>query len=72
MNGNVDAEIKFFRVFSKWMVESMSMKKSQADPCVFWKLDEKNELMLIVSVTVDNCDETRLESGINWFMTDLQ
>ena len=72
MYGNVDAAIKFFKLLSKWMVESMGMKQSQADPCVFYKLDEKDELMLMVSVTVDDCAVTGLESDIDWFMTELQ
>ncbi len=72
MYGNVDAAIKFFKLLSKWMVESMDMKQSQADPCVFYKLNDEDELMLMVSVTVDDCAVTGLESDIDWFMTELQ
>ena len=37
----------------------MGVNQSQDDPCVFFKLDEKNELMLITSVTVDDYTATR-------------
>ena len=60
LHGNVDAAIKLFKLLSKWMVESIDMKQLQADPCVFCKLDEKNELMLMISVTIDDCAVTGL------------
>ena len=60
MHGNVDEAIKFFKILSKWMVGSMDVKQSEAGPCVFCKLDEKNKPMLMVSVTVDDCAVTGL------------
>ena len=35
MHGNVNATINFFKLLSKWTVESMGMNQSQTDPCVF-------------------------------------
>ena len=58
MYGNVDAAIKFFKLLGRWLCDEMKMNQSQADPCVFYKLDEKEELMLIVSVKVKNCAMT--------------
>ena len=72
MYGNVDAAIKFFKLLAKWIRENMNMKQSQADPCVFYKLDEDGELVLMVSVTVDDCAVTGMESDINWFMDELE
>ena len=54
------------------MIESIGMKQPQADHCVFYKLDEKNKLMIIVSATVDDCVVTGLESDVNFSMTELQ
>ena len=47
------------------------MNQSQANLCVFCKLDEKNELMIFVSANFDNCAATGLESDANWFVTEL-
>ena len=72
MYGNVDAAIKFFKLLAKWIRENMKMKQSQSDPCVFYKLDDDGELLLMVSVTVDDCAVTGMESDINWFMDELE
>ena len=72
MYGNVDAAIKFFNFFGKWLCNEMKMLQSLADPCVFYKFDEKDELMLIVSVTVDDCAVTGQETDIEWFMKELE
>ena len=50
----------------------MGIKQSYADPCVFFKLNEKHKLMLIMSITVDKYEGTCIESDINWLMTELQ
>ena len=38
----------------------------------FFKLDKKNELMLMISVTDDDCAVTGLKSNADWFVTELQ
>ena len=73
MYGNVDAAIKFFKLLTEWLCESMKMIQLQADPCVFYKHDEKGELMLMVKVTVDDdCAVTGLETDIQCFMDELE
>jgi len=72
MYGNVDAASKFFKLLSQWITGAMKMKQSFTDPCVFYKLDDQNKLMLLVSVTVDDCAVTGMESDIEWFMTELE
>jgi hypothetical protein len=71
MYGNVDAAIKFFKLLAEHM-KKMEMKQSLADPCVFYKLDANGELLLMVSVTVDDCAVTGLPNYIEWFMTNLE
>ena len=71
MYGNVDAAIKFFKLLAEHM-KKMEMKQSLADPCVFYKLDANGELLLMVSVTVDDCAVTGLPNDIEWFMTNLE
>ena len=56
IHGNVDVVIKFFKLLSNHAVKTMGMKQCQAVPCVLYKLDEKHELMLIMSVAIDDCD----------------
>jgi hypothetical protein len=72
MYGNVDAAIKLFTLLTSWLCNNMFMKQSQADPCVFFKLDEKEELKLLVSVTVDDCAITGLVKDIEWYTNELE
>jgi hypothetical protein len=41
MYGNVDAAIHFFRTYRKYLIEKMGMSQSLADPCVFYKKNNK-------------------------------
>ena len=72
MYGNVDAASKFFKLLSQWITGEMKMKQSLTDLCVFFKQDDQDKLMLMVSVTVDDCAVTGMESDIEWFMTELE
>ena len=74
MYGNVDAAIKFFKTLSSHLTkkDGMNMSQSKSDPCVFFKKNSKNELILIVSITVDDCAITGLNDDIEWFMTGLE
>ena len=74
MYGNVDTAIKFFKTLTSHLIDpnNMNMKQSQADPCMFYKIDVKNKLTLIVSVTVDDCAITGTEDNIQWFMNGVE
>ena len=74
MYGNVDAAIKFFKTLTSHVTDKngMDMKQSQADPCVFYKFDNKNNLIIMVSVTVDDCAITGTTENIKWFMDGLE
>ena len=50
---NIDAAIKFFKILTHHMVETMGMKQSQVDSCAFCELDDKFEIMLTTSATVE-------------------
>ena len=65
MYGNVDAEIKVFILLASHVTnkKGMNMFQSEADPyCVFYKLNKEGNLILIVSVTVNECSVTGMES----------
>ena len=49
----------------------MNTKQSQADPCVFYKLDDNNILVLFVTVIVDDCAITGTNDNIEWFMNGV-
>ena len=74
MYGNVDAAIKFFKTLTAHITkdEDLQLKQSKTDPCVFYKLDFNNNLILIVSVTVDDCGITGKNKDIDWFMDGLE
>ena len=74
MYGNVDAAIKFFKTLTGHITEDEDLKmiQSKTDPCVFYKLNKNKELMLIVSVTVDDCAITGTNKNIDLFMDGLE
>ncbi|MGB2452939.1 MAG: reverse transcriptase domain-containing protein, partial [Candidatus Poseidoniaceae archaeon] len=74
MYGNVDAAIKFFKILTKHLTDQngMKMKQSLSDPCVFYKLNNDGNLILMVSITVDDCAITGLNEDIEWFMDGLE
>ena len=53
-------------------MKKMQKKQLLVDPCVFYKLDANGELVLMVSVTVDDCAVTGLPKEIEWFMNNLE
>ena len=74
MYGNVDAAIKFFNLFSTYVTDENGMKmyQSKSDPCVFFKLNNKNKLVLMVTITVDDCAITGRNDDIEWFMDGVE
>jgi len=74
MYGNVDAAIKFFKTLTKHITDSehLQMTQSKTDPCVFYKLDKDGNLVLFVSVTVDDCAITGRNENIEWFMNGIE
>ena len=72
MYGNKDAAIKFFKLLARHVMDDMGMKQSLSDPCVFYMKDVKEQLELIVSVTVDDCAITGTKEKADWFMNQLE
>ena len=65
MCGNIDTESKLLKLMSKHIVETMDMKKYQADPCFLCMLDEKCKIILFMSATIDEYSLKGLEININ-------
>ena len=55
MYGNVDAALKFHIDFAEFLQEECNMTQSLCDPCLFYKLNQKDELVLIATLIVDDC-----------------
>ena len=55
MIGNIDTSIKFLKLLVEWLCDDMNMNQSQTNPCVFHKLDDKHDFILIESATVNGC-----------------
>ena len=55
MYGNVDAALKFHKELVTFLVDECAMIQSLCDPCLLFKLNEKKELILIATTTVDDC-----------------
>ena len=54
MYGNVDAALRWMNAFTKVLIKNAGLSQSQADPCLFYKHDEKHNLILMVVVYVDD------------------
>ena len=61
--GNVQAALEYFREFRRCVKEA-GMKQSLTDPCVFYKKDEKGQLILMVAMHVNDI-------LITYFFTDI-
>ena len=73
MCGNVDAAMKFFKLLSEHLTQEnvMNVTQSKTDPCVFYKLNDDNKLILILSVAVDDCAISGNKNDIEWFMDEV-
>ena len=50
----------------------MNMYQSKSDPCVLFKLNKENKLILMVTITVDDCAITGRRDDIEWFMDGVK
>ncbi len=71
MYGNVDAPIRWMRTFSKHP-KSIGMIQSKTDPCIFYKLDEKGELEIMMAVHVDDTVITGTRKSVDWCYKKIQ
>ena len=70
--GNVDAALRFYRTLSKYIVETMDMKMSKTDPCLFFKKDEQNRLVLVAICHVDDTLLIGVKKEIEWYKTTIK
>ncbi len=52
--GCVQSPLMFFKTYAKHL-EKMGLKQSLTDPCIWYKHDTSNQLLLLVAVYVDDC-----------------
>ena len=74
MYGNVYYYIKIFKMLTSHITDKngIKMTQSKADPYVFFKLDDHGKIILIVSITVDDCNITGKNEDIEWFMDGIE
>ena len=53
MYGNVDAALRFYKTYSKHLIENMEMKRCRVDPCVF-VMRENGKTELVAFIHVDD------------------
>ena len=71
MYGNVDAALKFFELFTKYLVKECGMIQSECDPCLLY-MRKNDELILIVTITVDDCAISGKDSDIEDLMKKIE
>jgi hypothetical protein len=54
MYGNIDAALKFFCTYKAHLLKVMRYKQSLADPCVFYKKNDKDQTVLFALIQVDD------------------
>ena len=66
MYGNPDSASRFFKANKKQLL-TMGMKQSHADPCVFFKHNNKGELWLMAVIHVDDTLLTGSPEVLAWY-----
>jgi len=69
--GNVDTALMFFQEYKKYLMNVMEMRQSRADPCIFYKNNEKGETILIAMVYVDDTILVGEKEEVSWFKNTL-
>jgi hypothetical protein len=74
MYSNVDAALRWIVLFTEYLTnkEISSMFQSRTDPCVIFKKSEDRKPLLIVVMTVDDCELGGIVEAINWLMTKVK
>ena len=73
MYGNVDAALRWIVLKTEYLTgPEIEMVQSRADPCIFYKRDEKGEAMLILAMTVDDCAVAGTPEAVNWLMNKIE
>ena len=62
MYGNIDSPLRWMKTFAAFLINSLGLKQSKTDPCIFYKMD-KERLVLILVLYVDDtlCAGTKKE-----------
>jgi len=66
MYGNIDSPLGWMKTFSKHLMSKLGLIQSKADPCIFYKKDDKGRPVLLLALYVDDtlCAGTRKE--LDW------
>jgi hypothetical protein len=71
MYGCVQSPLMFFKTYSKHL-ESMGLTQSLADPCIWFKQDSQQQLILLVAVYVDDCIVAGTKDEVESFKTGVK
>ena len=69
--GNVNSALLWYTTYADYLRKKLGMMQSQADPCVFYKLNEQGQLVLIASCHVDDTLLAGTLEQIKWFKSAL-
>lgn len=72
MYGNVDAAIRWMKTYARYLIDTMKMKQSQTDPCVFYKHDAQGELVLVLAVVVDDTLIAGKKEEVEWAKNEIK
>ena len=73
MYGNVDAALRWIITKTEYLTgKSIGMIQSKADPCIFYKRDNKGNAMLVLAITVDDCAVGGKPEAIEWLLAKIE
>jgi hypothetical protein len=67
MYGNVDAALMFFITYKNYLMEELKMKQCRCDPCIFYKVNGKEETILIAMIYVDDTILMGPGGEVEWY-----
>lgn len=70
--GNVDAALRFYNAYSKYLMKQVGLKRSLADSCLFYLQDETGKVILIAVCHVDDTLLIGRPETINNFKEQLK
>jgi len=72
MYGNIDSPLRWMKTFSGYLINQLKLTQSQTDPCIFYKKNKWDHLVLILALYVDDTLIAGTRSEVDWLYEQVQ